>query len=146
MVAMAILLLFSELLEEDMYKVKKIDQFEFTRNIVLASTDGTEITVFDDSDLLGNNDFDFIKVGQSYNFKIGILGDVCKIGKEFIVGENQKIGEVVFRCLLDSKNNVFYLELDNQAISDDEIGSKIKVDVERYDILQVNETVHSGYV
>lgn len=146
MVAMAILLLFSELLEEDMYKVKKIDQFEFTRNIVLASTDGTEITVFDDSDLLGNNDFDFIKVGQSYNFKIGILGDVCKIGKEFIVGENQKIGEVVFRCLLDSKNNVFYLEPDNQAISDDEIGSKIKVDVERYDILQVNETVHSGYV
>ena len=131
---------------EYMYKVKEIVQYEFTRDIVLGSPDGSEITVFDDSDLLGNNDFDFVKVGQSYDVKIGILGEISETGEEFILGKNQKIGDVFFRRLQDAKNNIFYLELDNQGITDDKIGSKIKIAVERYDILQVNDTIHGGYV
>lgn len=78
---------------EYMYKVKEIVQYEFTRDIVLGSPDGSEITVFDDSDLLGNNDFDFVKVGQSYDVKIGILGEISETGEEFILGKNQKIGD-----------------------------------------------------
>lgn len=131
---------------EYMYKVKEIVQYEFTRDIVLGSPDGSEITVFDDSDLLGNNDFDFVKVGQSYDVKIGILGEISETGEEFILGKNQKIGDVFFRRLQDAKNNIFYLEPDNQGITDDKIGSKIKIAVERYDILQVNDTIHGVYV
>lgn len=136
---------FIELVEEKMYTVKKIIPYEFTRDIIFESSKGQEITVFDDSDLIGNDDFAFLKVGQSYNIVIGILGDLAKTGTEFTVLGKRSIESISFLELADGDENIFCLEPDGQEIDDLTEKSKIRVDVERYDLLQVDNVVHGRF-
>jgi hypothetical protein len=127
-----------------MYKVKEIIPYELTRDVVLQNSVGKPIEVFDDSDLLGNNDFDFLKVGYSYNCKIGILGDIEKNGRSFHVEGREMIGNTVFTKLSDENGDIFYLEPDGPVLK--ELGQTVKVDVERYDLLQVDDVIHSRYI
>lgn len=84
-----------------MYTVKEIIPYALTRDIVLQDESKYRIMAFDDSDIRGDDEFSFLKVGSSYNFKIGILGDVADTGKKFLVAGQQKIGETSFVKLRD---------------------------------------------
>ena len=126
-----------------MYKVEEIIPYEFTRNIVLQDKEHKQIKVFDDSDLLGNNDFKFLKIGHSYSCKIGILGDIGKSGKLFIVNGHEKIGTTNFIKLCDDEQRIFYLEPD--AYIPNNLKNNVKIDIERYDLLQVDNVVHGRY-
>lgn len=90
-----------------MYKVKEIIPYEFTRDIVLLGKGHQQIKVFDDSDILGNNDFEFLMTGHSYSCKIGILGDISKSGKSFSVNGREKIGTTWFIKLSDANQMCF---------------------------------------
>lgn len=81
-----------------MHEVKKICNYMMTRHILLYNIDyKTEDYCFDDSDLIPGVDFSFMEVGEKYDCKIRLLGNVltseesdallckvlsiCKIGK-----------------------------------------------------------------
>lgn len=126
-----------------MYKVKDIISYEFTRTIVLQGEDNQQIRVFDDSDLLGNDDFKFLHVDHSYNCKIGILGDISESGELFVVNGREKIGTTWFVKLNDDHQNVFYLEPDTNNLND--WGKSLRIEIERYDLLQVDNIIHGRY-
>ena len=126
-----------------MYKVKDIISYEFTRTIVLQGEDNQQIRVFDDSDLLGNDDFKFLHVDHSYNCKIGILGDISESGELFAVNGREKIGTTWFVKLNDDHQNVFYLEPDTNNLND--WGKSLRIEIERYDLLQVDNIIHGRY-
>lgn len=126
-----------------MYKVKEIIPYEFTRYIIFEGKNNQQIKVFDDTDLLGNNDFEFLKVGHLYSCKIGILGDMNKSGELFSVNGREKIGTTWFTKLSDDTKNVFYLEPDTTVPNDFE--KNVKIEIERYDLLQVDNVVHGRY-
>ena len=57
-----------------MYKVIAIKEYEFTRDIIVESQKSKQqYTVFDDSDLIGNDQFSFVKEQGIYDCKIGML-------------------------------------------------------------------------
>ena len=64
-----------------MYKVITIKNYEFTRDIVVESQMSKQrYTVFDDSDLVGNDQFSFVREQEIYDCKLGILGEVTPSG------------------------------------------------------------------
>ncbi|MBZ4025914.1 hypothetical protein K7E08_05580 [Ligilactobacillus salivarius] len=126
-----------------MYTVKEIIPYEFTRDIIFQDSSGKEIKVFDDTDLLGDNDFSFLKPGKKYDCSIGILGNINNDGEIFQIGKKKRIGAVSFIELIDSNNNKFYLEPDNQKLDTTEL--YVKLEVERYDLLQVNKVINSRF-
>lgn len=68
-----------------MYKVIAIKEYEFTRDIMVESQKSKQqYTVFDDSDLIGNDQFSFVKEQEIYDCKIGILYEVNHSGKNFM--------------------------------------------------------------
>ena len=109
----------------------------------MQSKNHQQIKVYDDSELFGNNGFGFLKIGYSYSCKIGILGDINKSGKLFIVDGREKIGKKWFIKLYDENKNVFYIEAD--AKIPNELGENINIEIERYDMLQVENVVHGRY-
>lgn len=69
-----------------MFKLIKIMNYEVTRDLVFESIETKKkYQVFDDSDILGKNQFDFLKVNQTYNCKFSIFGSVDNTGQEFNV-------------------------------------------------------------
>lgn len=132
-----------ESVDANTYQVKEIIPYEFTRDIVMQSKNHQQIKVYDDSELFGNNGFGFLKIGYSYSCKIGILGDINKSGKLFIVDGREKIGKKWFIKLYDENKNVFYIEAD--AKIPNELGENINIEIERYDMLQVENVVHGRY-
>ena len=60
-----------------MYELTKIINYEVTRDLVLESQKTNQsYTVFDDSDILGDDKFNFLKTGNRYSCRISILGDL----------------------------------------------------------------------
>lgn len=126
-----------------MYTVKEIIPYALTRDIVLQDESKYKITAFDDSDIRGDDEFSFLKVGSSYNFKIGILGDVADTGKKFLVDGQQRIGKTSFVKLRDESGHAFYLEPDGQL--PEKLGQSIRVEVKRYELLQVNDVIKNSF-
>ncbi|MCI6270439.1 MAG: hypothetical protein SPF31_07665 [Lactobacillus delbrueckii] len=78
-----------------MYKVIAIKEYEFTRDIIVESQKSKQqYTVFDDSDLIGNDQFSFVKEQEIYDCKIGILYEVNRSGKIFYVLSREKVGKM----------------------------------------------------
>lgn len=89
-----------------MYSVVSIDNDEMTRNVKLKNLEtGTIDTCFDDSAVLSDENFDFMKEGGKYNCKIKLFGNVvsnvqdkavlCKTIKENIIVGAQKMAKVL---------------------------------------------------
>jgi hypothetical protein len=90
-----------------MYKVLSIDNDEMTKNIELKNTKtGTIDMCFDDSALVSDRNFDFMKVGGEYKCKIKLFGNVainllektvlCKVvDKDIIVGTKKMVKVLV---------------------------------------------------
>lgn len=124
-----------------MYKLNKIINYEVTRDLILESGKSKqEYTVFDDSDILGNDEFDFLKVGNKYQCKIGIFGDVSDSdnGTKFLVLGKEKIGNRYFEKVVNSQDDIFFMPICATFTTD----SIIYIKIRRYDLLEVNDIVY----
>lgn len=122
-----------------MYKVIAIKEYEFTRDIIVESQKSKQqYTVFDDSDLIGNDQFSFVKEQEIYDCKIGILYEVNRSGKIFYVLSREKVGKMNLFKVSNSDGDNFYLP----ATTDIKIGSQINLIVKRYDLLSVNNVIN----
>jgi hypothetical protein len=122
-----------------MYKIIAIKNYEFTRDIIVESQKSKQqYTVFDDSDLIGNDQFSFVKGQGIYDCKIGILGETSPSGKIFDVLSREQVGKMNLLKVSNSDGDNFYLP----DIKDVKIGSQVKLSVERYDLLSVNNIIN----
>ncbi len=122
-----------------MYKVIAIKKYEFTRDIIVESQESKQqYTVFDDSDLIGNDQFSFMKEQEIYDCKIGILYEVNRSGEKFYVLSREKVGKMNLFKVSNSDGDNFYLP----ATTDVKIGSQINLIVKRYDLLSVNNVIN----
>lgn len=122
-----------------MYKVITIKNYEFTRDIIVESKKSKQqYIVFDDSDLVGNDQFSFVREQEIYDCKLGILGEVTPSGKTFNVLSKEKIGKMNLLKISNSDGDNFYLS----AATNLKIGSQIKLSIKRYDLLSVNNVIN----
>lgn len=126
-----------------MYKVIAIKKYEFTRDIIVESQKSKQqYTVFDDSDLIGNDQFSFVKDQVVYDCKIGILGEADPSGEVFNVLSREQVGKMDLLKVSSSDGDNFYLP----NTTDVKIGSQIKLSVKRYDLLSVNNVINDRTV
>ena len=119
---------------ENRYRVREIEQFDVTRNLVLQSLNsGREYLVFDDSDILGDNQFSFMKRDGEYECSIGIFGELAPTGEEFRVTGHATIGHMKLIQLQSGMGDRFYLPQSQEAAK----SRTIHVTVLRYDLLAV---------
>lgn len=122
-----------------MYKVVAIKDYEFTRDITVESQKSKQqYTAFDDSDLIGTDQFSFVKEQELYDCKLGILGKVSSSGEPFNVLLRELVGKMNLLKVSNSAGDNFYLP----ATPGIEIGNQIKLSVERYDLLAVNDVIN----
>lgn len=122
-----------------MYKVVAIRNYEFTRDIIVESQNSKQqYTAFDDSDLIGNDQFFFVKEQEIYDCKLGILGEANLSGETFDVLSKETVGKMNLLKVSNSDGDNFYLP----ATADIKIGSQIKLNVKRYDLLSVNNIIN----
>lgn len=122
-----------------MYKVIAIKNYEFTRDIIVESQKSKQqYAAFDDSDLIGNDQFSFVKEQGIYNCKLGILGELDPSGEVFNVLSREQVGKMNLLKISNSNDDNFYLP----ATTDVKISSQIKLNVERYDLLSVNNIIN----
>lgn len=123
-----------------MYKVVAIRNYEFTRDIIVESQNSKQqYKAFDDSDLIGNDQFSFVKEKEIYDCKLGILGETNPSGEIFDVLSREKVGKMNLLKVSNLDGDNFYLS----ATTDVKIGSQIKLNVKRYDLLSVNDIVNN---
>lgn len=129
-----------------MYKVIFIEEDEMTRNIKLENVEtGTIDECFDDSALVGDNCFDFMEIGNNYNCKIRLFGNVVK----------EKVDKVVQCQVVCRHTSVGIVNMVKVLVNNDEYyipQKKLSVleDVElfyfrysRKDLIQVNDIIHA---
>ena len=89
-----------------MYRVVSIDRDEMTKNIQIKNLEtGTVDICFDDSSLVSDENFDFMREGNEYECKIKLFGTVvsdmqenavlCKIVNSCIIVGTKKMVEVL---------------------------------------------------
>ncbi|MCI5943058.1 MAG: hypothetical protein MRZ40_10885 [Ligilactobacillus animalis] len=123
-----------------MYKVVAIRNYEFTRDIIVESQNSKQQYIaFDDAVLIGNDQFSFMKEQEIYDCKLGILGEVNLSGEIFTVLSREKVGKMNLLKASNLDGNKFYLP----ATADVKIGSQIKLNVKRYDLLAVNSIINA---
>lgn len=122
-----------------MYKVITIKNYEFTRDIIVESKKSKQrYTVFDDSDLVGNDQFFFVREQEIYDCKLGILGDIDPSGELFDILSKERIGKMNLIKISNLQGDEFYFP--NQANM--KLGGKINLNVKRYDLLAVDGKVN----
>lgn len=122
-----------------MYKVVAIKDYEFTRDITVESQKSKQkYTAFDDSDLIGTDQFSFARKQGVYDCKLGILGKVSSAGEPFTVLSRERVGKMNLLKVSNSAGDNFYFP----APADVKVGSQIKLNVERYDLLAVNDVIN----
>jgi len=129
-----------------MYELKSIDEAMMTRDVHLKNlSTGTIDICFDDSALMSDaHNFEFMKVGQTYDCKIALFGNlVYEDGERIVICEIQEknifIGKEEF-VKVRTDNDIYYVYQDDLT----EIFSEEKFffRVSRKDLFQVNEILH----
>lgn len=122
-----------------MFYLKEIIKYGVTRDLLLESTESKKVyTVFDDSDLMPDNVFDFLKVGNVYDCKIGILADVDENGTPFKVISREKIGKMKVMKIQNEVGDLFYI-WDLKSVK---TSTTVFIKVIRYDLLAVGNIIH----
>ena len=80
-----------------------------------------------------------MKEQEIYDCKLGILGEVNSSGETFDVLSRKKIGKMNLLKVSNLDGDNFYF----LATTDMKIGSQIKLNVKRYDLLSVNNIVNN---
>lgn len=129
-----------------MYELISVKNDEMTRFVKLKNLDsGTIEECFDDSALVSDECFDFMKVGQKYECKIKLFGKVVE----------EATDKSVFCTILDrnivigTKNMVkIKVKDDNYYVPQKKISNYLNVDTfifnfSRKDLIQVNYIIHA---
>ena len=112
------------------------------------SKTGTIDKCFDDSALVSDNNFDFLKLGGEYNCKIKLFGNVVQdmqdktvlcevICKDELVGTKKMVKVLV-------ENDVYYLPVKKVK----ELGNieKFYFRYTRKDLIEVNDVIHADFL
>ena len=129
-----------------MYEVVSIDEALMTRFIMLRNREtGTMDECFDDSLVVSDNNFWFMKEGGKYDCKIQLFGNVVPTMQEGAV-----LCKVIARDVMVGKRNrakvlvggdIYYLcqyEVNNLAE-----GDLFYYDASRKDLIQVDDVIHA---
>lgn len=132
-----------------MYKVISINDDEMTRSVELENiTTGTINDCFDDSALVSDKNFDFLKLQNTYNCKIKLFGNVVQEMQEStvlckIICRNAVVGiKNMVQVLVE--NDEYYIPIKNVThISDIDY---FYFKYTRKDLIQVNEVIHGDFL
>lgn len=130
-----------------MYKFKLINQAMMTRTVELENEEtGTIEICFDDSALISDeNNFEFMKIGMSYNCKISLLGvEVDKIGERtfecVIINTDVYVGRTKYiEVVINSDKYYIYKKDVEESVKKK---TKLMYKVSRKDLIQVDGVVH----
>ncbi|EKZ3560931.1 hypothetical protein Q4622_001610 [Listeria monocytogenes] len=128
-----------------MYYVESITESVVTRVLKLKNeSTGTVDLCFDDSAVVSNKNFEFMKQGNSYDCKIKLFGDLVKEKEErtvacLITNVNVRIGNSDF-LEVTIKEDVYYIPKEKvlNILEQDIILFKIS----RKDLIEVNDVIH----
>ncbi|EGK1784657.1 hypothetical protein IOO79_002212 [Listeria monocytogenes] len=128
-----------------MYYVESITESVVTRVLELKNeSTGTVDLCFDDSAVVSNKNFEFMKQGNSYDCKIKLFGDLVKEKEErtvacLITNVNVRIGNSGF-LEVNVKDDVYYIPKEKvlNILEQDIILFKIS----RKDLIEVNDVIH----
>lgn len=129
------------------FKVKAIKNYAVTRDVILENlVSHKTYQVFDDSDVTGNNDFDFMKIGEKYDVKIGVMGrrvaQPTPASQPLTIVSSQQIGAFSWVKVVDENKTELFVHAEE---IDATIGQTINYEVGRYNLLQVDNTVNQAY-
>jgi len=132
-----------------MYRLVKIDEAMRTRFLKLENLDvGTIDVCFDDSDVVSDRDFGFMRLGEIYNCKIKLFGNVVDketVGSKFcrIIDENVMVGK---RALVkvETDEGIYYVLEKN--IKHHKIEGYFYFLITRKDLIQVDDIIHGDYL
>ena len=121
-----------------LFKLMEIKEDFVTRNLIFKSEiSGKCYDVFDDSMLIGDDQFDFLKEHNNYDCKFSILGDLSHKGELFECCGTEKIGKKSFIKVKNNNNDYFYFFTSENILSD-----RIRINVLRYDLLAVGKIIN----
>jgi len=131
-----------------LFKLINIKDYMVTRDIQLKNIETETIEIcFDDSALVGIENFEFMKIGNLYDCKIMLFGDVVteKIERAVkcdIINENIKIGNRLLVEVLVGKDIYYvtkkYLKKNSQE-------KFFLFRVSRKDLIQVDNIIHADF-
>ncbi|EAV9824598.1 hypothetical protein H0276_000925 [Listeria monocytogenes] len=128
-----------------MYYVESITESVVTRVLELKNeSTGTVDLCLDDSAVVSNKNFEFMKQGNSYDCKIKLFGDLVKEKEErtvacLITNVNVRIGNSDF-LEVTVKDDIYYIPKEKvlNILEQDIILFKIS----RKDLIEVNDVIH----
>lgn len=130
-----------------MHILLSVESFVMTRFLFLKNTEtGTIDKCFDDSDILSEKNFSFMKANELYECKIKLFGKIVnKLSNKTTIlctieDDNCFIGGKEFVKIKTFSNDVYYIlksEFDGKNIK-----NEFYFDSSRKDILQVNDIIH----
>ena len=132
-----------------MFKLREIIEGEATRQVKLENLNtGIMEMCFDDSALVSDRNFDFMRVGQEYDCKIKLFGKTvptktdnsitCRVNRVEV-----KIGQKFFTEVLTS-DGVYYVP--TSKIAEYLPRGYFEFCCTRKDLVQVNNTVHGDFL
>lgn len=126
-----------------MYKLIKINESTATRTVVLENeVTGNRDVCFDDSALVSMNNFEFMKIGESYNCLIKLFGEIVYgVNQEAVycrIISNEVIGCKIFKKVLVGKD-IYYIP-ENKI--QDETKQDFLFTYTRKDLIKVDNVVH----
>lgn len=126
-----------------MFRLNKITNYQVTRSLIFHSlTTGKDYDVFDDSDLLGENEFAFLSVGEEYECKFCVYGELNETGNWYDVVGFEYVGEVLMVKLKNTSGDfVYYSKIDGIKL-----GTKVKIKERRLDLIAVNEIIYQPVI
>ena len=128
-----------------MYKVIKIQRYRATRDVeLLNESTGTKDLCFDDSALVSNDNFEFMKVGKDYDCKIELFGDFVDIRMDSsaevkVINPKVIVGKRVMLEVQVGKD-IYYIP----RAKADKISTKGRLyfNFTRKDLIQVDDVIH----
>ena len=130
-----------------MYEVIRFQDATLTRIVELENEEtGIRHLCFDDSALVSNNNFEFMKVGQLYNCKIELFGnfsDQSEGVKCQIVKLNTMIGlRNMTQIMIDG--DIFYVCA--ELPKGDTGNKKMYINFTRKNLIQVDDVIHEDFL
>lgn len=125
------------------FKVEKIIDYEFDRDVVLKSCEtGQTITAFDESE----DDFTFMKVGQTYECKIETTGNIVKHQKAgvnaYSILGRENIGEFEWERVKNEQGTILY----TSGLDLSEDATDFYLDQMRYNLIQVDKVIDRRFL
>lgn len=127
------------------YRVVSVQEDAMTRNVELVNLlTGTKEVCFDDSALVGSNNFEYMIVGNVYNCKIKLFGNIVSEARDNsvhcrIIDRNVVVGNKLMVKVLIQKDEYYIPKYKIESIGD---AAEFDFYYTRKDLVQVNDVIH----